>query len=50
MISIMRTPHSGLGKSLTMVGYTSVLPKIDESRLPLSVFNANNPVPQKSVS
>ena len=32
IIAILNTSHSGTGKSLTLVGYSSALPKIAEVR------------------
>ena len=47
MIWILRIPRSGPGKLIILVGYSSLLPKIDESRRPLRVSTEIYPVPQE---
>ena len=50
MIETTRTPRSGLGESLTLIEYSSVLPGIYEARRPLHVSNPTYPCLKTSVS
>ena len=45
-----RTPHSGLGQSITLTGYSSGLPNISEARHPLRVTTPTYPCLKRSVS